>query len=63
MFKNRQRIRKLEDKLWTLNQRISDLEVWCSSDVKIVMIAKWLQNPDCDISMFREKLRKMKEEE
>lgn len=56
---NTKRVKDLEHKLWTINQRIDDLEKWCSADEKVVMIAKWLKEPDCDISMFREKLRRM----
>ncbi|AUR87472.1 coil containing protein [Vibrio phage 1.101.O._10N.261.45.C6] len=58
MFKSK-RVRELEDELWKIKYRISNLKVWCSEDEKVVAIAEWLKNPDCDIGMFREKLRKM----
>ncbi len=60
--KKKEKVLELEHELWVINQRISDLKVWCSDDEKIVMIAKWLQNPDCDINTFREKLRKIEKE-
>lgn len=60
--KEKEKILQLENELWVINQRISDLKVWCSNDVKIRMITEWLQNPDCDIMIFREKLRKLEEE-